>query len=74
MYRLMQYVLIFKKSSGSNTCYKKYKGYITAFLNIELDLNAMKKRLCIFIGLFEKLTKSDYYEGKSLNDRNFILK
>jgi hypothetical protein len=73
MYRLMQYVLIFKKSSGSNTCYKKYKKYITA-LFLELDLNSMKKRLCIFIGVFEKLTKSDYYEGKSLNNRNFILK
>jgi hypothetical protein len=32
IYRSMQHVLTFKKSpSCSNTCYKKYKGYITAF-------------------------------------------
>jgi len=32
IYRLMQHVLTFQKpSSGSNTCYKKYKGYITVF-------------------------------------------
>ena len=60
LYRLTQHVLTFKKSSsGSNTCYKKHKEYTTAFSQ-NLDLNSMKKPLRIFLGVFEKLTKSDY--------------